>query len=82
MSRELTAGSRELIGSEVSVFSTVRDTKSPKLTTIIALSFFGPQGATSWVPDRLRRDVPGYDSHALDVCDRRTLPEISVGRPT
>jgi len=35
--------------------------------------FFGPEGDTSWVLERLRRQIPGYQHHALDIRDREPL---------
>jgi CDP-paratose 2-epimerase len=35
--------------------------------------FFGPEGDTAWVHDRLRREIPGYLHHALDIRDREGI---------
>ena len=38
--------------------------------------FFGPDGDTSWVLERLRREIPGYRHEALDICDRESLMDL------
>jgi CDP-paratose 2-epimerase len=45
--------------------------------------FFGPDGDTSWTLDCLRRNVPGYEHHAIDIRDRqRVLQLVADTRPT
>jgi CDP-paratose 2-epimerase len=35
--------------------------------------FFGPEGDTSWVLNRLRAEVEGYQHHNVDIRDRNTI---------
>jgi len=38
--------------------------------------FFGPEGDTSWVLERLKREIPGYQHSALDIRDREGVLEL------
>jgi len=38
--------------------------------------FFGPDGDTSWVLGRLRREIPGYKHYAVDLRDRQKLMDV------
>ncbi|MBV9396679.1 MAG: GDP-mannose 4,6-dehydratase, partial [Bryobacterales bacterium] len=35
--------------------------------------FFGPEGDTSWVLERLRREISGYRHEAIDIRDREAV---------
>ena len=35
--------------------------------------FFGPEGDTSWVLERLRKEIPGYRHETLDIRNREAL---------
>src|ERR1700674_764409 len=69
----LVSGSCGLIGSEVSVFFARERFRVPGIDSNPRAMFFGPEGDTSWVRDRLLREIPGYRHEALDICDREGL---------
>ncbi len=66
----LVTGSCGLIGSEVSVFFARQGFQVQGIDDNHRAIFFGPEGDTSWVLDRLRREIPGYQHHALDIRQR------------
>ena len=66
----LVTGSCGLIGSEVSVFFARQGFQVFGIDSNHRAIFFGPEGDTSWVLDRLRREIPGYRHRALDIRDR------------
>jgi CDP-paratose 2-epimerase len=66
----LVTGSCGLIGSEVAVFFSRHGYEVTGIDDNHRAIFFGPDGDTTWVLERLRRDVPGYSHQALDIRDR------------
>ncbi|HEX3746932.1 MAG TPA: NAD-dependent epimerase/dehydratase family protein [Bryobacteraceae bacterium] len=66
----LVTGSCGLIGSEVSVFFSHHGYQVFGIDSNHRAVFFGPEGDTSWVLGRLRREIPGYRHQALDIRDR------------
>src|ERR1035441_8847913 len=66
----LVTGSCGLIGSEGSVFFARQGFRVVGIDDNHRAVFFGPEGDTSWVLDRLRREIPGYRHEALDIRDR------------
>lgn len=78
----LVSGSCGLIGSEVSVFFARQGFQVFGIDSNHRAVFFGPEGDTSWVLQRLRREIPGYRHSALDIRDRdRLLAFIDEVRP-
>lgn len=78
----LVTGSCGLIGSEVAVFFARQGFTVSGIDSNHRAVFFGPEGDTSWVLERLRREIPGYRHQALDIRDRdRLLPFIAELRP-
>ncbi|HTR39725.1 MAG TPA: NAD-dependent epimerase/dehydratase family protein [Bryobacteraceae bacterium] len=73
MSTVLVTGSCGLIGSEVSVFFARQGFQVQGIDDNHRAIFFGPEGDTSWVLDRLRREIPGYQHHALDIRQREAV---------
>jgi CDP-paratose 2-epimerase len=63
-------GSCGLIGSEVSIFFARQGFQVFGIDSNHRAVFFGPEGDTSWVLERLRREIPGYRHQALDIRDR------------
>jgi len=67
----LVTGSSGLIGSEVCLYFarelgyTVHGVDNNQRAV-----FFGPQGDTRWNQERLRRELPGFVHHELDIRDR------------
>jgi len=81
--RVLVTGSCGLIGSEVCVhfhhagYSVVGVDNNQRAV------FFGPDGDTSWSLQRLRKEIPGYEHHEIDIRDReRILRLLEAVRPT
>ncbi len=66
----LVSGSCGLIGSEVSLFFARHGFGVTGIDSNHRAVFFGPEGDTSWVLERLRREMPDYRHAALDIRDR------------
>lgn len=66
----LVTGSCGLIGSEVAVFFGSQGFEVVGVDSNHRAVFFGPEGDTSWVLERLRREIPGYRHEALDIRNR------------
>ncbi len=66
----LLTGSCGLIGSEVAVFFARQGYQVTGIDDNHRAIFFGPEGDTSWVLERLLRESPGYIHHSLDIRDR------------
>jgi CDP-paratose 2-epimerase len=82
-SSALVTGSCGLIGSEVSVFLARQGFQVIGIDSNHRAVFFGPEGDTSWVLERLRREIPGYRHEALDIRDRdRLLALVDELRPS
>ena len=62
-----------MIGSEVSVFFARQGFRVVGIDNNHRAVFFGPEGDTSWVLERLRREIPGYRHEAIDIRDRDAL---------
>src|ERR1035437_6413990 len=79
----LVTGSCGLIGSEVSVFFAHQGFHVTGIDDNHRAVFFGPEGDTSWVLQRLRREIPGYRHEAIDIRDRdRVLALVAELRPS
>ena len=70
MPKVVVTGSCGLIGSEVSRFFARQGFQIHGIDDNHRAVFFGPEGDTSWVLERLRKDIPGYHHAALDIRDR------------
>ena len=78
----LVTGSCGLIGSEVSVFFARQGFQVVGIDSNHRAVFFGPEGDTSWVLERLRRDIPGYRHVPIDIRDRdKVLALVEEIRP-
>jgi len=73
MSTVLVTGSCGLIGSEVSVFFARQGFQVQGIDDNHRAIFFGPEGDTSWVLERLRREIPGYRHHGVDIRQREAV---------
>lgn len=69
----LITGSCGLIGSEVAVFFASQGYHIIGIDSNHRAIFFGPTGDTSWVLDRLRREIPGYRHESFDIRDREAV---------
>ncbi len=76
-------GSCGLIGSEVSLYFSRSGFRIAGLDNNQRAVFFGPAGDTSWVLERLRTTIPGYQHYAVDIRDReailRLIAELKPG---
>src|SRR5437899_10573721 len=72
----LVTGSCGLIGSEVSVFFARQGFQVAGIDSNHRAVFFGPEGDTSWVLERLRREIPGY-RRDLAVVSENKADELS-----
>jgi CDP-paratose 2-epimerase len=78
----LITGSCGLIGSEVSVYFAKQGFQVTGIDSNHRAVFFGPEGDTSWVLERLRSQIPGYRHHAADIRDRdKLLPLVKEIKP-
>jgi CDP-paratose 2-epimerase len=73
MPKVLITGSCGLIGSDVSRFFAQQGFEVHGIDSNHRAIFFGPEGDTSWVLDRLRHEIPGYQHQALDIREREKL---------
>src|SRR5580692_49535 len=73
MPKVLITGSCGLIGSEVARFFARHGFEVHGIDSNHRAIFFGPEGDTSWVLNRLRREIPGYQHQALDIRERDKL---------
>jgi CDP-paratose 2-epimerase len=73
MATVLVTGSCGLIGSEVSLFFARRGLQVYGVDSNHRAIFFGPDGDTSWVLERLRREIPSYVHYSLDIRQREEL---------
>jgi CDP-paratose 2-epimerase len=69
----LITGSCGLIGSEVCVYFHLYGFRIAGIDNNQRAVFFGPEGDTSWVLARLRREIQGYAHHSADIRDRETI---------
>ena len=70
MPQVVVTGSCGLIGSEVSRFFARQGFQVQGIDDNHRAVFFGPDGDTSWVLERLRQEIPGYRHAALDIRNR------------
>ena len=75
----LVTGSCGLIGAEVSVFFGQQGYRVVGIDDNHRAIFFGPEGDTSWVLERLRREIPGYRHEAIDIRDRDKVLALLAG---
>ncbi|HYL36172.1 MAG TPA: NAD-dependent epimerase/dehydratase family protein [Bryobacteraceae bacterium] len=69
----LVTGSCGLIGSEVSLYFARQGFEVHGIDSNHRAIFFGPEGDTAWVLERLRAQIPGYRHRALDIRQRDEL---------
>ena len=78
----LVTGACGLIGSEVALFFSRQGFQVVGIDSNHRAVFLGPEGDTSWVLERLRREIPGYRHEAIDIRDReRLLSLVEAIRP-
>jgi CDP-paratose 2-epimerase len=78
----LVTGSCGLIGSEVCTHFHQAGYSVSGIDNNQRAVFFGSDGDTSWTLDRLRRTIPYYDHHAIDIRDRASVLQlVSDTRP-
>jgi CDP-paratose 2-epimerase len=70
MPKVIVTGSCGLIGSEVSRFFARQGFQVHGIDDNHRAVFFGPEGDTGWVLERLRQQIPDYRHRALDIRDR------------
>jgi len=72
----LVTGSCGLIGSETAVFFSREGFQVTGIDDNHRAIFFGPEGDTSWVLQRLRAEIPGYRHESLDIRNRSGVHEL------
>jgi CDP-paratose 2-epimerase len=72
----LVSGSCGLIGSEVSLFFARNGSRIVGIDNNYRSVFFGPEGDTSWVLERLQRDIVYYRHENFDIRNRAALFEL------
>ena len=79
----LVTGAAGLIGSEVCRYLGRDGDEIHGLDNNQRAVFFGPQGDTRWNEQQLRRELPRYTSHEIDIRDRQGVLDLVAGvRPT
>src|ERR1019366_5359704 len=69
----LVTGSCGLIGSEVAVFFARQGSRIDGVDSNHRAVFFGPEGDTGWMRERLQREILGYRHEAIDIRDREPV---------
>jgi CDP-paratose 2-epimerase len=77
--KTLVTGSSGLIGSEVSIFFAKQGCTIHGVDNNQRAAFFGPQGDTRWNQDRLKKTIPGFAHHELDIRDRQGVLDLVAG---
>jgi CDP-paratose 2-epimerase len=77
--KTLVTGSSGLIGSEVSIFFAQQGCTIHGVDNNQRAAFFGPQGDTRWNQDRLKKTIPGFAHHELDIRDRQGVLDLVAG---
>ena len=78
----LISGACGLIGSEVTLFFSRQGFQVSGIDNNHRAFYFGPEGDTRWVRERLQSEIPGYRHHSLDIRDRENiLALVSEIRP-
>jgi CDP-paratose 2-epimerase len=78
----LVTGSCGLIGSEVALFFAHQGFHVVGVDSNHRAVFFGPEGDTSWMRERLQLDIPGYRHEGIEIRDReRVLALVKEVRP-
>src|SRR4029453_1330814 len=70
------AGRRGLGGSEAVSYFDARGFEVHGIDNNMRRDFFGPDGDTSWVLDRLRRTTPRFHPYDLDIPNRAPPPSL------
>lgn len=74
--KALITGSCGLIGSEVSLHLARNGFQIFGIDNNERAVFFGPEGDTSWSLNRLRRSIPNYSHHDIDIRDRQGILKL------
>jgi len=74
--KTLVTGSSGLIGSEVSIFFAQQGCTIHGVDNNQRAAFFGPQGDTRWNQERLKKTIPGFVHHELDIRDRQGVLDL------
>lgn len=72
----LVTGACGLIGSEVCQYFGREGFRIAGLDNNQRAIFFGPEGDTSWTLGMLRKSIPGYQHHAIDIRDRSAVLDL------
>ena len=72
------AGSCGLVGSEVSPHFSRAGFRIAGLDNNQRAVFFGPARDTSWILERLRTAIPGYQHYSVDVRDRDAILRLAA----
>jgi CDP-paratose 2-epimerase len=72
----LVTGSCGLIGSEVTLSFARWGYRAVGIDSNHRALFFGPEGDTSWVLERLRREIPDYRHSGIDIRDQAAVVDL------
>lgn len=72
----LVTGSCGLIGSEVTLSFARWGYRAVGIDSNHRALFFGPEGDTSWVLERLRREIPDYRHAGIDIRDQAAVADL------
>ena len=66
-------GSAGLVGSEAVRHFAAKGLRIVGIDNDLRRYFFGPEGSTEWMQERLKASVPAYEHHAIDVRDHAAI---------
>src|ERR1041385_710802 len=76
MNIALVTGSGGLIGSESVSFFSQKFDKVIGIDNDMRSYFFGKEASTNWSVDRLKKNVPNYEHHSIDIRNFQELEQI------
>lgn len=76
MRKMIVTGSSGLIGSEVCSYFGLRGWQIEGIDNNARAQFFGPQGDTRWNQERLKKLLPNFRHHEVDIRDRSTILQL------
>jgi CDP-paratose 2-epimerase len=72
----LVTGSSGLIGSEVCSYFSHLGYEVHGIDNNMRASFFGPQGDTVWMTERLKKEIKNFRHYPVSICDRDAIETI------
>ncbi len=76
MSVAVVTGSAGLIGSETARFFSEQGLDVVGIDNNLRAYFFGEDGSTEWKADELKKTVPGYQHHNIDIRNQSDIDQV------